>query len=253
MIPIAVANVGGEAARLAELETIGAGVIMARVQPPSRVGSGEPPTLRTSQSRTAWAWLSQAGASTPARTGHVPAAEPRSNRPQSELEQIVLRHLDAAYNLARWLVGDPASAEEVVQDAVVHAITYVDSYRGGDGKTWFLKIVRNTAYSALAVRRKAAEVPIDDSDDGAEPAQELADPAPHPEAAYGHRQQMARLEKALAALPVKLRECLVLRDIEQLSYKDIVRTTGLPMGTVMSRLWRARQELLRACTTKNES
>lgn len=227
-------------------------MIMARMPTTHLIGSGGPPTLDFA-SATGVVQVSYPDASTRVRTGNVPAAERRLSRPQSELEPIVVRHLDAAYNLARWLVGDLSLAEDVVQDAVVRAITYIDSYRGGDGKTWFLKIVRNAAYSALAARRKAAEVPIDDSLDGEEPAPELADASPDPEARYRHRQQLVRLNEALAALPVKLRECLVLREIEELSYKEIVLTTGLPLGTVMSRLWRARQELLRAYTTRTQS
>ena len=168
------------------------------------------------------------------------------------LEQIVLPHLDAAHNLARWLLGDANLAQDVVQDAVMRAITYVHSYRGGDAKAWFLRIVRNAAYSALAARRKAAEVPFDDGPDDEGPGLDLPDPAPDPEAAFGRRQQLVQLDEAVAALPVALRECLVLRELEELSYKDIVQITGVPMGTVMSRLWRARQLLLRTYARKND-
>ena len=190
-----------------------------------------------------------------AQVQNLPATESISDRRQSSaLEQIVLPHLDAAHNLARWLLGDAILAQDVVQDAVLRAITYLDSFRGGDAKTWFLKIVRNASYSALAARRNAGEVSIHDSpEDDEPPATELTDPALDPEAALGQRQQLMQLDEALAALPVQLRECLVLRELEELSYKDIVRTTGVPMGTVMSRLWRARQLLLRNYAARNRS
>jgi RNA polymerase sigma-70 factor (ECF subfamily) len=176
---------------------------------------------------------------------NLPPPEQTSDRAQPATpEAIVLPHLDAAHNLARWLLGDPALAQDVVQDAVVRAIIYIRSYRGGDAKAWFLQIVRNTAYTAVAARRKAAEVPFDDPRDDEGPALDLPDPAPDPEAVLDWRQQHMRLDEALAALPMALRECLVLRELEELSYKDIVRITGVPLGTVMSRLWRARQMLL---------
>ena len=164
----------------------------------------------------------------------------------------MLPHLDAAHNLARWLLGDAALAEDAVQDAVLRAITYFHSYRGGDAKAWFLQIVRNATYNTMAARRKSAEVPFDDGADTDGAALDPPDPAPDPEVALDQRQRQLQLGEALAALPVPLRECLVLRELEELSYKDIVRITGVPMGTVMSRLWRARQLLLRTCARGNQ-
>lgn len=187
------------------------------------------------------------------RIRNLPPPEPTSDRPPAAtLEQIVLPHLDAGHNLARWLLGDAALAEDAIQDAVLRAITYFHSYRGGDAKAWFLQIVRNVAYSTLAARRKSAEVPFDDGADADGAALDLPDPAPDPEAALDRRQWQLLLSAALAALPTPLRECLVLRELEELSYKDIVRITGVPMGTVMSRLWRARQLLLRTSTRGNQ-
>ena len=167
-------------------------------------------------------------------TGATPAA--------ASFEQAILPHLDAAYNLARWLVRDPAAAEDIVQDAVLRALQYFASFRGGDGRAWLLQIVRNTAWSTLRARRAGTEVPLGE-DDG--PGMDVPDPAPGPEATLARRQDLARLEAALAALPVELRECLVLCELEQLSYKDIARITQVPIGTVMSRLWRARRALVR--------
>ncbi len=156
-------------------------------------------------------------------------------------EQVVLPHLDAAYNLARWLVRDPALAEDIVQDAVVRALQYFASFRGDSGgRAWLLQIVRNAAYAAVKSRRIGTEVPLDTDD-----AMELPDPGPGPEAQLAQRQDLEQLDQALAALPIELRECLILCELERLSYKDIARVTGAPIGTVMSRLWRARQALMR--------
>jgi RNA polymerase sigma-70 factor (ECF subfamily) len=152
--------------------------------------------------------------------------------------RIALPHLDAAYNLARWLVRDPTLAEDVVQDAMLRGLTYVGSFRGDNPRAWILQIVRTTAYTRLASRRGAAEVPLDP-----EPAAEIVDTADDPEAALWQRQRHATLEQALAALPAELREIIVLRELEEMSYRDIARVTGLPIGTVMSRLWRARRAL----------
>jgi RNA polymerase sigma-70 factor (ECF subfamily) len=154
----------------------------------------------------------------------------------SEFERRILPHLDAAYNLARWLVRDPASAEDIVQEAMLRALRYHAGLRG-EAKPWLLQIVRNVAYAALAGRRKAAEVPFDD--DMPEPS----DPADDPEVALTRQQDRTRLDRALAALPDELRECLVLRELEDLSYKEIAQVTGVAIGTVMSRLWRARRAI----------
>jgi RNA polymerase sigma-70 factor (ECF subfamily) len=157
-------------------------------------------------------------------------------------EQVVLPHLDAAYNLARWLVRDPSLAEDIVQDAVLRALQYFASFRGdGGGRAWLLQIVRNAAYAAVKARRIGTDVPLESDD--ADGVMELADPGPGPEALLAQRQDVQLLDRALAALPIELRECLILCELERLSYKDIARVTGAPIGTVMSRLWRARQAL----------
>lgn len=152
-------------------------------------------------------------------------------------QHVVLPHLDAAYNLARWLVRDPTLAEDVTQDAMLRALGYFASYRGGDGRAWLLRIVRNTAIDAIAARRRSAADPPD-------PVEDQPDPSDDPEAALSRRQRSARLDDALAALAPELRECLVLRELEGLPYKAIAGIVGVPIGTVMSRLWRARQALL---------
>ena len=169
----------------------------------------------------------------------------------TDFERVVLPHLNAAHNLARWLVSDATLAEDVVQDAAVRAFRYFGSYRGGDARAWLLQIVRNLAYTALAARSRAGTTSLDNGvvDANEEhPAMQVPDPRDNPEAALVHTEGVARLNQALAALPIELREALVLRELEELSYKEIAQVTGVPIGTVMSRLWRARQALMQSQT-----
>lgn len=177
----------------------------------------------------------------------------RANAPAAVtgFEQVVLLHLDAAYNLARWLVRDPTLAEDVVQDATVRALGYFGSYRGGDGRAWLLRIVRNTAFTTLAARKREATGSLEDGNFGpdCDPAAfQVPDVADDPEAALSRHEDLGQLDRALSALPLELRECLVLRELEELSYKEIAQILELPIGTVMSRLWRARRILLRGQT-----
>jgi RNA polymerase sigma factor (sigma-70 family) len=164
-----------------------------------------------------------------------------------DFAQVVLPHLDAAHNLARWLIRDCATAEDVVQDAVVRACQYFPSFRGGCERAWLLRIVRNTAYSCIRARRRGSPISLSGgsvaSDEAEEAGIDLPDPQPDPETRLAQRQEVAALHRALDELPVSLRECLVLREMEQLSYKAIARITDVPIGTVMSRLSRARQSL----------
>ncbi|KAA5608190.1 sigma-70 family RNA polymerase sigma factor [Rhodovastum atsumiense] len=165
-------------------------------------------------------------------------------------EALVLPHFDAAYNLGRWLMQDAALAEDVVQEAMLRAFAHFASYRGGDARAWLLRIVRNVAYTALAARRRGATTSLDagagPDGDGEAPALQVPDPADDPETRLARREALAGLDRALAALPVELRECLVLRELEELSYRQVAQVTGVPVGTVMSRLWRARRALLQA-------
>jgi RNA polymerase sigma factor (sigma-70 family) len=167
----------------------------------------------------------------------------------AEFERVVLPHLNAAHNLARWLVRDATLAEDVVQDAILRALGYFGSYRGGDARAWLLRILRNTAYDVLSARRRDRMTSLDGGVGPGveeEPALQVADPADNPEVALACSEDRAGLDRALAALPVELRECLVLRELEELSYKQVAQITGVPIGTVMSRLWRARRALLRS-------
>jgi len=155
--------------------------------------------------------------------------------------RVALPHLDSAYNLARWLVRDPTTAEDVVQDAMVRALSYFASFRGDNARAWLLQIVRNTALTRLAQR--SPEQPLEAEAGGRH--EHLPDPGRDPEAALAQTEEKSRLDQVLAALPADLRECVVLRELEEMSYRDIARVTGVPVGTVMSRLFRARQALLR--------
>jgi RNA polymerase sigma-70 factor (ECF subfamily) len=165
-----------------------------------------------------------------------------------EFEQVVLPHLDAAYNLARWLVRDPSIAEDVVQDAYERACKYFAAFRGGSGRAWLLQIVRNAAYSTLKARRRGMEVSLSSGTRAAEEDgvdMDMPDSSPGPEATLAQRQDLAALDDALNALPVAWRECVILREVEALSYKEMARIMDVPIGTVMSRLARARQALQR--------
>jgi RNA polymerase sigma-70 factor (ECF subfamily) len=165
-----------------------------------------------------------------------------------EFDQVVLPHLDAAHNLARWLVRDPTLAEDVVQDAALRALRYFASFRGGDGRAWILRIVRNTAHEHLKKRSVRTEVSlgyVTDQNDATGIGMDVPDPGPDPEAQYAGLQGQEYLTAALAALPIEQRECLVLCELEGLSYKDIARIMEVPIGTVMSRLSRARFALMR--------
>jgi RNA polymerase sigma-70 factor (ECF subfamily) len=153
-------------------------------------------------------------------------------------EQVVLPHLDAAYNLARWLIRSPADAEDVVQEACLRALRFFDGFRGGDSRAWLLKIVRNTCYSWVKKNR-----PTELSDEFDETLHSSEVWGTDAEAKLVSRANSEQVRKALEALPAGFREVLVLREIEELSYKEISDVTGVPLGTVMSSLSRARQRL----------
>lgn len=145
-------------------------------------------------------------------------------------EQLVLPHLGAAYNLARWLAAQ--DAEDVAQDAMLRAYRAFNGFRGGDAKAWLLTIVRNCHYTALGRKRKTVTLPEGESD--------IASDAPDPEVSAIDADRARKLNRAIAALPDEFREALVLREMEDMSYREIADITGVPIGTVMSRLSRAR-------------
>ena len=157
---------------------------------------------------------------------------------EAQFEAVVMPHLDAAHNLARWLMRDSAAAEDVLQEAMLRALTYFASFRGTNPRGWLLQIVRNTAYSSL--KPQPESVPADVVED------ELVAADEDPETALIHTEGRRRADRLIAALPAELRETLVLRELEELSYKEIAEITRAPIGTVMSRLWRARRMIVDA-------
>ena len=160
----------------------------------------------------------------------------------TRFDALVLPHLDAAYNLARWLTRDTHDAEDVVQDACIRALKYIGSLEGGDARGWFLKIVRNAFYDWLG-RNRPAEV-VNDENEAVDAA---VDPlAISPEQAAMRKAELRMLADAMEELPLQYREVLILRELEELSYKEIARVADIPVGTVMSRLARARGLLQRS-------
>ncbi len=157
-------------------------------------------------------------------------------------ELLAMPHLDAAFNLARWLTGNPSDAEDVVQDAYLRAFRYFDAFRGGSFRVWLLTIVRNSFLDWIKDNRSARAMfrPIEEASEGP------PDPRPNAEAMLLDRVDRETLTALVAHLPTEYREVLILREIEDLSYKEIAEVTGIPAGTVMSRLSRARLALRKA-------
>jgi RNA polymerase sigma-70 factor (ECF subfamily) len=154
-------------------------------------------------------------------------------------EDTVLPHLDAAFNYARWLTKNDAEAEDVVQDACVRAMRHFPTLRDSDARAWLFTIVRNTWYSQLSRSATVKEAtPLDDARD------ERPDDALGPEALLLQQHAVARVHSALEQLPADFREVIVLRELEGLSYKEIAAVVQVPIGTVMSRLARARERML---------
>ena len=166
----------------------------------------------------------------------------------NNFEAATLPHLDAAFNLACWLLRERGVAEDVVQESLLRALTYFHSFHGGNARAWFLRIVRNEAYATLNARQRAGQVSLS-HETVQEAAELLPDPGDTPEMALLRLREHEELQGLLDSLPTELRECLILRELEDLSYKDIAQITGVPVGTVMSRLWRARQLLIKPGVT----
>ena len=152
-------------------------------------------------------------------------------------EDLLLPHLDAAYGLARFIARDPAAADDIVQESFLRAFRSFENYRGGDAKAWLLAIVRNCSFDWAKSRRS-------DPDGGQADPDELADTDQDtPEASAVRRSEVEEVRAMIRRLPEPFRETLVLRELEELSYKQIAEITGVPVGTVMSRLARARRML----------
>jgi RNA polymerase sigma-70 factor, ECF subfamily len=164
-------------------------------------------------------------------------------RRQARFEAIALPHLDAAYALARWLTRNDADAADVVQEAFLRAFRYFDSYRADDAKSWVLKIVRRTCYSWLEHNRPTDVVSLEAEE---EFGNAVATSAIETETRLESRSDLRRLNRLMEALPATLREAIVLRELHELGYREIAEVTSVPIGTVMSRLHRARSVLHRA-------
>jgi RNA polymerase sigma-70 factor (ECF subfamily) len=171
-------------------------------------------------------------------------ASPERRLSSQELERFterVLPYLDAAHNLARYLLRDPHEAEDAVQEAFLRAIRHFTGFRGVDGRAWILSIVRNTCLTQLRRRRSGGEkVEFD------EETHTLEKEVSEPEADLANTIAADSVREGLSQLPVEFREVLVLRELEGLSYKEIAQVAGVPIGTVMSRLARGRRQLLSA-------
>jgi RNA polymerase sigma-70 factor, ECF subfamily len=166
-----------------------------------------------------------------------------SDRRLDGFERTVLPHLGAAYNLARWLTRNEADAQDVVQEACLRALRYFDGLSGADkAKAWLLSIVRHACFTWLAKNRPGELGPLDDEASESLVAGGKDDPET-PERALLAADERALLDRLIEALPPEFREVVILRELEELSYREIAEITALPIGTVMSRLSRARERL----------
>ena len=174
--------------------------------------------------------------------------EPRRPAPAAAMgerfEDVVLPHLDAAYRLARWLLRNEHDAEDAVQEASLKAFRYFRTYSTGNGRAWFLSIVRNTCRDWWG---SGAQAHVDEFD---EEQHSHADSTANPETLLIQSDDVSVIERALSAIPERFRELLVLRELEGLSYRELADVLGIPMGTVMSGLSRARQALRTALTNE---
>jgi len=154
-------------------------------------------------------------------------------------EEAVMPHLDAAYNLARWLMRNEDDAQDMVQEAYLRALRFFGGFHGTDARAWLLTIVRNTCYTCLK-RNRSTEL----SGDFEEAVLTIESDEPDPEASHMLKVRAQLVNEAIERLPIEFREVVILRELEELSYKEIAEITEIPIGTVMSRLSRARKRLL---------
>jgi RNA polymerase sigma factor (sigma-70 family) len=174
----------------------------------------------------------------------------------SSFEAVVMPHLSDALALARWLTKNRADAEDVLQEACLRAFRSIGGYAGGNARAWLLAIVRNTAFSWMEKNRSTELVSVENLDAVERTRLEDSDAwldgrSSTPETDLIAKADAARLEAAISALPVEFRETLVLRDIQGLEYREIAQVIAVPVGTVMSRLSRARRLLVRALTEQS--
>ena len=171
---------------------------------------------------------------------------------RQRFRELVLPHLDNALALARWLTGNRTDAEDVAQEAFLRALEAIDGFRGTSARAWIFAIVRNSAWTWLRRNHPASLVYVDDlaAVEAGQAGSAAGDGAANPEAALIAAQSGAQVQAAIAALAPAFREMIVLRDINGLSYREIGEVLGLPAGTVMSRLARARTQLMMALKDK---
>ena len=163
------------------------------------------------------------------------------NKQAQQFEKVALPHLSAAYNLARWLVRDEHVAQDMVQEAYIRALKYFAAFKGGEIRPWLLGIVRNTCYTWLQGNRHAEDsYEFDEDRDSGAYAAVFGGTDNNPEAMLLSKQENSRVNFAISSLPPVFREVLVLRELEGMSYEEIAAVAGIPAGTVMSRLARAR-------------
>jgi RNA polymerase sigma-70 factor (ECF subfamily) len=161
---------------------------------------------------------------------------------RARFEVQVLPHLDAAYRFARWLTHAPGDADDVVQEAILRAFRSFDTLRGSDVKAWLLTIVRNCHSTALKQRQRRGFVPLPEEND-AQDGYAMTAATPDPEDDSIRRDEQRTLDRLIAALPEEHRTVLMLREIEEMDYREIAQITNVPIGTVMSRLARSRSAL----------
>jgi RNA polymerase sigma factor (sigma-70 family) len=163
---------------------------------------------------------------------------------KARFAKVVIPYLDDAYGLARWITGNRADAEDVFQEACLRAFRGISGFAGGSSRAWVLTIVRNAAYDWMRKNRSPVLVLVDDLEAVERMADDAISAGDNPEAALIARADEARLQTAIASLPAVFRDTMVLRDIHGLDYREIATITGVPIGTVMSRLARARRRVI---------
>ncbi len=218
---------------------------MIEPSPLSRVGAGPVPLRRAS----GHAIVEEVGfRRSSAKCQQAPIGSAVNQSPyHARFAEVFVRHLTDSYRLARWLTGSRADAEDVVQEAAIRALNGIGNFSGTNARGWVLTIVRNTAYTWLAKNRPASVVLTEDVDEGDLARAEAASGVggtKTPEDLLIAKTDAEELRRRVAALPIPFREVLVLREIHELGYKEIAEIAGVPIGTVMSRLSRARQLLV---------
>jgi RNA polymerase sigma-70 factor (ECF subfamily) len=157
---------------------------------------------------------------------------------QARFEEMMMPHMDAAYNLARWLTRNEHDAQDIVQEAFLRAFKFFGGFRGGNSRSWLLSIVRNAGYDWLQKNRKHEVSTVFD-----EELHEIEDPGSNPSMLLLKHASRQMVLQAIEELPVEYREVTILRELEEMSYKEIADVIDVPVGTVMSRLARARKQL----------